>query len=241
VPATTYVPASTPTVAGLTLITDHVFSQKYGLIPPPSGGSDFPFGAKIAIPVVWAALMALGVFVWLYIRKLKARKRAEAARATTFPAEEPVMPQMTMSRTPTAHELDSTDPPPVSPSETPAGGWPIYQTSSPPAYDPANAAPAPAPAPVLTKQPPAAPQELPGSTYLHEHHPAYSSRGGSSVGTPTESVIGSPPRTFTPASAGAEDQSPALSAVTPRSDSHHGSSTIGYVSPLGSPRLPETK
>ncbi len=171
--------------------------------------------------------MFVGV-VWtiIYVRKKRrARREAEANRVTTFPPEEPAMPmhQISTSKAPNMHELDSPEARTTSPSAAPAG-WPMFP--SPPAYDPHKIVPAP----IVTKQPPAPPQELPGSTYIHEHHPAYSA-AGSSVGTPTETTPGSPPRTP------GEQASPVLSSMTPRSEAH----SPMFVSPLGSPRFPKTE
>jgi hypothetical protein len=212
----------------VTLITDHVFSQKYALVVQPESNK-FPPGAKIAIPItIWAFIMAVAGFTIFYVRrKRKARREAEANHVTTFPPEEPAMHQVSRSRAPTAHELDSLDAKSPTPTAVAATGWPIYQATTPPAYDPNKAAASP----VVTKQPPAAPQELPGSTYIHEHHPAFSTTE-SSVGTPTEATAGASAQ-GTPAA----QESPALSTVTPRPEAH----SPVFISPLGSPRLAKTE
>ncbi|KAH0829613.1 hypothetical protein FOPE_10363 [Fonsecaea pedrosoi] len=233
VPATTLVPASTPAIAGLTLITDHVFSQKYSLVTQQQAKNKFPPGAKIAIPVsIWVVIciVCLATFFWVR-RRRKARRAAEANRTTTFPPEEPVLSQMSMSRAPTAHELDSPEGQTGSPGAVRvANGWPIFPSSSPPAYDPNAAGPV-----GLQKQPPSMPQELPGSTFIHEHHPVFSPTG--SVSAPTEATPGSPPGTPVQAAAtGTEKRSPVLSSVTSRSDAQ----SPVFVSPLSSPRLPKT-
>ncbi|KIX97395.1 uncharacterized protein Z520_06847 [Fonsecaea multimorphosa CBS 102226] len=232
-PATTFVPASTPTVAGLTLITNHVFSQKYSLVTPQPAKSKFPTGAKIAIPIsigVVICIICIATFFWVR-RRRKVRRAAEANRTTTFPPEEPVLSQMSMSRAPTAHELDSPEAQAGSPGAVGvANGWPIFPTSSPPAYDQSKGVQA-----AIQKQPPSAPQELPGSTFIHEHHPVFSPTG--SVSTPTEATPSSPPGTpVRAASAGAEKRSPVLSSPTSRSETR----SPVFVSPLGSPRLPKT-
>ncbi|OQV08932.1 CFEM domain-containing protein [Cladophialophora immunda] len=233
VPATTFVPASTPTVAGLTLITDHVFSQKYSLVAQQQAKSKFPPGAKIAIPVsIWVVICIVCITTFFWVRRRrKARRAAEANRTTTFPPEEPVLSQMSMSRAPTAHELDSPEARAGSPGAVGiANGWPIFPTSSPPAYDQNKGGLA-----AVQKQAPSVPQELPGSTFIHEHHPVFSSAG--SVSTPTEATPGSPPGTpVQVATAGTERRSPVLSSVTSRSDTQ----SPVFVSPLGSPRLPKT-
>ncbi|EXJ70798.1 uncharacterized protein A1O5_05788 [Cladophialophora psammophila CBS 110553] len=230
-PATTFVPASTPTVVGLTLITDHVFSQKYSLVTQQQAKSNFPPGAKIAIPVsIWVVICIVCITTFFWVRRRrKAKRAAEANRTTTFPPEEPALPHMSMSRAPTAHELDSPEAQAGSPGVVGANGWPMFPTSSPPAYDQSKGGLA------IHKQPPGVPQELPGSTYIHEHHPVFSPAG--SVSTPTEATPGSPPGTpVQAAAAGIGTRSPVLSNVTTHSDAQGP----GFVSPLGSPRLPKT-
>jgi hypothetical protein len=161
--------------------------------------------------------VALGIGGWMYMRRRKAKAAAAAAAAqvTTFPAEEPTLQ---MSRAPTTHELDS--PEAQARSAGAAGAnWPIFPRSSPPAYDQEKGR--------LVVNKPSIPQELPGSTWINEHHPAFSS-----VGTPTETAPSSPtPMTPT----GGEKRSPVMSAATPRSGNH----SPQFVSPLGSPRLPQ--
>ena len=169
--------------------------------------------------------MAVVIYTVLYVRrKRRARREAEASRVTTFPPEEPAIPLVARSRAATAHELDSPEARAASPSAGQASGWPQVTARPPPAYDPHKAAPSPN----ILKQPPAFPLELPGSTYIHEHHPAFSA-AGSSVGTPTEVTAGSPPRTPD------VHNSPAVSSMNPRSENQLESPT--FISPLGSPRV----
>jgi hypothetical protein len=142
---------------------------------------------------------------------------------TTFPLEEPTIQ---MSRAPTTHELDSPEAGSGSPKpNTTTASWPIFPTSSPPAYDHQARR-------VVSHGKPGIPQELPGSTFIHEHHPAYSS----TIDTPTEASTSSTP-TRTPVQSGggrSEQRSPVLSAATPGSEAR----SPLFVSPLGSPQPP---
>ncbi|EHY60837.1 hypothetical protein ABEF95_013740 [Exophiala dermatitidis] len=224
-PATKFIPASTPTISGLTLITDHVFSQMYMLAKPSSHGVKLPLGAKIGIAV--NAVLFVGIIIALifFIRRRRMKAAAaENARSTTFPPQEPALQ---MSEAPNTHELDSPEAQTTTKSPGTPGdpNWPIFPASSPPAYEHPRAKPLPS-----NKLSPSTPQELPGSTYIHEHHPAYSS-GDSATEVTAPS---SPPRT--PVQQKTQKNSPVLSALTPRS----GNQSPPFVSPLGSPRLPQT-
>ncbi|EXJ82217.1 hypothetical protein A1O3_06030 [Capronia epimyces CBS 606.96] len=215
-PATKFIPASTPTVSGLTLITDHVFSQMYMLVTPVPTHSKLPLGAEIGIAVNAVLFVGVIIAVFIFIRRRKAKAAAQMARSTTFPPEEPALQ---MSQVPDTHELDS----PEGQAGSPEAGdlnWPIFPAASPPAYEQAKAR--------SVSNKPSTPQELPGSTFIHEHHPAYSS-----LHTPTEATPPSPPKTPVQKS---EKKSPVVSAITPRS----GIQSPPFVSPLGSPRLPQS-
>ncbi|EXJ81875.1 hypothetical protein A1O1_07940 [Capronia coronata CBS 617.96] len=218
-PATKFIPASTPTVSGLTLITDHVFSEMYMLVKPGSSHSSLPLGGKIGIIINAVLFVGVIIAVFIYIRRRRAKAAAQAARSTTFPPEEPALQ---MSQAPNTHELDSPEAKAGSPGAA-NPNWPIFPVSSPPAYEQAKKR--------SLSNKLSSPQELPGSTYIHEHHPAYSSRG-----TPTETRPPSPPKT--PVTR-AEKKSPVMSAITPRS-AKSGNQSPPFVSPLGSPRLPQS-
>ncbi|KIX05173.1 uncharacterized protein Z518_06045 [Rhinocladiella mackenziei CBS 650.93] len=216
-PATKVLPVSTPTASGLTLITDHIFSRMYMLVPPSTGRQDIPLGGKIGIGISAVLFVGATIAVWLYIRKRTAKAVAAAARATTFPPEEP---PLQMSGSSTAHEPNRPEALASSPGAAVAN-WPLFPTtSSPPAYDHTKGRPAP--------RKPSIPQELPGSTYINEHHPAFSMRDTSAEATPS-----SPPRTPIQSPGGNENRSPLMSAGTPRL----GNQSPRFVSPLGSPRL----
>ena len=221
--ATKYVPASTPTIAGLTLITDHVFARKYAVVKA-SSHKGLPLGGLIGITVNAVLFVVLIICLAWFIKRRRARKQAEAARSTTFPPEEPVLQ---MSRAPTAHELDS----PETAGARSAGGtgsnWPpVFPAVSPPAYDQTKGRPG-----VVTNKSPV-PQELPGSTFIHEHHPAFSATTGNDP--LSELSPSSPPRTPTQSAVDSDKRSPLLSAVTPQTEAQ----SPPFVSPLASPKLP---
>jgi hypothetical protein len=223
-PVTKFIPASTPTVAGLTLITDHVFSQMYTVVKPSTGRKKLPTGGVIGISVNAALFVILIVVAIWWIRRRKAKRIAMQARPTTFPPEEPTLQ---MSRAPTTHELDSPDA--VTRSAGTAVNWPpIFPASSPPAYDVSKGRPV-----AVTSKPPA-PQELPGSTFIHEHHPAFSTTTPTGTDAPSELSPTSPPRTPTQSAVDSERRSPLLSPGT----SQTGAQSPPFVSPLASPKLP---
>jgi hypothetical protein len=199
----------------VTLITDHVFAQKYVVVSPKKK-KEPELGAIIGAPLNGILVIAIGIFIYIKLKKRRAAKAAAAA-TTTYPPEEPTLQ---MSRAPTAHELDS----PEAQARTPVANtanWPIFPLSSPPAYEGKSR-------PMSAK--PTVPQELPGSMFIHEHHPAFSTRDAPSEFTPS-----SPPRTPTHSAVDSEKRSPILSASTPRSEAQ----SPLFVSPLASPRLPQ--
>ena len=233
VPSTTVVPASTPTNVDLTLITDHVFSQKFTLVTPKSSGPQN--GGKIGLIAgsINATLAVIVICVVVWYRRRRARRILEANRPTTFPPTEPTMessmqPTVAMSEAPqTPHELPSPDPNTRSPASMTGRemSWPpgVVPPGSPPGYSSPGARQS------MSKAS-SAPQELPGSTFIHEHHPAFSSRDPSASGTPT-----SPPMTPT-RTRRESDGSP---MVTPLSTPPIGAGTRSpIISPLQSPRMP---
>lgn len=218
--STTLIPGSTATVSGLTLITDHIFAQRYILVPPKSSSGGLPLGGLIGVIVGAVLALAVIIAVWMWWRRRRATQEAKAAaaRTSTFPPEDPALQ---MSRAPTAHELDS----PEAQSKSPGAvsRWPSIPVSSPPAYEQEKLVKA------MPKKP-SVPQELPGSTWINEHHPAFT---GSD--TTTEASLSSPPRTPVRKESGGERRSAVVSAATPRS----GNISPSFVSPLGSPRIPQ--
>ncbi|KAK4941385.1 hypothetical protein LTR10_018654 [Elasticomyces elasticus] len=218
--STTLIPGITPTVSGVTLITDHIFTERYILAPKAARPGGLPIGGLIGI-IVNAVLFIFLIIAVIWWRKRRASRAAAAAtaRASTFPAQEPAL--ITFEEQPTTHELDSPEMQQKSPGAV--SRWPSNPASSPPAYESER----------LVKpmpQKPSVPQELPGSTWINEHHPAYTGSEASTAADPS-----SPPRTPVQKASGGERRSPVFSEATPRS----GTISPSFVSPLGSPRLPQ--
>jgi hypothetical protein len=223
VPSTTVLPASSPTNAGLTLITDHIFAEKFTLIKPKKGGLSGGTVAGIAGGTANAVLFILLIWLVIWYRKRRARRILEANRATTFPPVEPTVPMAEVPQTP--HELPSSDPNARSPQLplTNKTAWPMgaIPPSSPPEYSPGGRE-------SLSKVS-SVPQELPGSTFIHEHHPAFSSRD------PLETTPGSPPMTPTRSRRDSEGSPMVTPLSTPPA---RESIRTSIISPLQSPRLP---
>ena len=157
-PSQTFVPAMSATMSGITVITEHIFTRKYELTT--SGNlSSLATGAKagIAIGVCAAALVLAGVVLFLLRRR--------RARQTTVTSRNNNMIERSFSLTfpPGPQELAS--PEGVGHSPGSARSDRPMSSGSPPAYNLSI------PRAVSGKA--QSPQELPGSTFIHEHHPAY--------------------------------------------------------------------
>jgi len=221
-----------------TLITDTVFSRRYTLVKQPA--PVLPKGSIAGIVINAVLLVAAPfVIVWL-LRRHKRNKAEKAERAAaeqaqresmgaTFPPIEPTLTHQ-MSEVPTSTASLTTPAELGSPEtgfSTPAtmkgmpfpSGLAQNTPSSPPAYEVPGSVPASS-----------VPIEMPGSTYIHEHHPAF---GGSS--TDVSRGTASPPRTppRSPA-ATASTRSPVLSPSSPFRADSPGMSNI-VITPLGSP------
>lgn len=215
-----YIPAST--ISGATVVTDTVFTRNYALVEKPS--NTLSAGAIAGI-VIGSVLAAAGTpaFLIVIIRNMKKHKTEKADEkqgdGITFPPVEPALD-------PTTHisEVPATAAP-QSPHEmaSPQNGTPVTTKGMPlPHRTPTNHSAHEVPAII--------PLEMPGDTYMHEHHPAY----GSTDGTP--STPGSPPQT---PSAVSSTRSPVLSPSSPfRADSPSNAGNF-VVTPLGSPRFRE--
>lgn len=190
----------------------------YHLVAATPEKHKLPTGAIIGITVNACLFVLCLCGIWFCVRRVRRNRarKAAAARTTTYPPEEPALQ---MSRAPTTHELDSPAPQPgISDALSRWGSVPV---SSPPAYDQEKAKPKPRPL---------IPQELPGSMWMNEHHPAFSGEN-----TPTEATPTSPPTTPGHKATPGESRSPVLSAITSRS----GNESPAFVSPLGSPKPPK--
>lgn len=203
-PTVAHVPAGTTTISGLTLITEHVFTRKFELSDRTMNDSKGPGAGAIAGIVVGsvAGLSFIGALVFL-LRRRKTQRAPQTFSPTAGGGE------MLVAYPPSVmHELAT----PQGLARSPDSGRSAWGSpSSPPAYE-HNVDP------YRTKEGPAA-QELPGSTFILEHHPAYAGRGDEF----SASAPSSPPRT--------PGQSPPLSTQA------RIVSSPGTVSPLNSPKL----
>lgn len=203
-PTITHVPASSSTVAGLTVITEHVFTRKYALSTKAmKGAGTLETGAIAGIAVGGVAGLALfGAIIFFFLRRRQAKKMSR-----TFPTAVGGGGEMMVASPASAtHELAS----PHTLPHSPGSGRSAWVTpSSPPAYE-HNVDP------YRTKARQVA-QELPGSTFIFEHHPAYTGREDE----PATAAPSSPPRTPT--------------RTPPHSPHAKTTSSPQVVSPLGSP------
>lgn len=242
----------------LTLITDTVFSRKYTLVSTSVNSLSPGAIAGIVISViVMTALMAL--LIWR-TRRHKAERLAAQNKSTTFPPDEPALhgPTATnaqMSEVPADNMRTNPKSPQELPSPESAGAGPGTGVGTNPGPS-AKSAGLRFPPPDPMSSPPSyvkstATHEMPGSTYMHEHHPAFTPYGYGGAGAASSAVDGmtlaggsrevsiqqSPPRTPPRSPGSMSTRSPILSPSSPapyRSDSP----LTGIVSPLGSPGLP---
>lgn len=150
-----------PANASISVISTKVFTLPYALAPP-SIGPALSAGAKagIAIGALVGALaaVAIGFFVLLRRRRNKASANDEFGPGAT----------PTGNRDSAA--FSNRTAPPEHISELPSPG-PNDGRSS---WFPQAMVPPPPLSPTPSELPAQPPEELPGSTYMHEHHPAYS-------------------------------------------------------------------
>lgn len=154
-PSITHVPASSPAISGVTVITEHVFTRKFDLVVGHRN-SGLSSGAKAGLALgtcVGVIAIAAGVaMVWLRHRKA-AKNRAEQ---TTFYTDK----DQKRSTSPATRRYELPSPGPHSPPDI---SRPL-SSQLPPAYA-TNGHISPPP-------PKSHPQELPGSYFIHENHPA---------------------------------------------------------------------
>lgn len=238
VPSSTLIPATTPTdAARLTLITQTVFAQRFELVEENSGGG-LTGGALIGTivgPIAAVILLANIIVVCMWRRRKVRRREAELNRATTFPPNEPAIHPSEPPQTP--HELASPDMirSPRSPQMGQINGW-VSTGSSPPAYDSSRNL---AGIGATKLQIPQDPQELEGSMFIHQHHPAFgteSTAPSTTAASPSSDRPRTPKTPRTPQairSPSSEGDSP---LVTPSSGMGNLPRSPPQVSPPGSPR-----
>ena len=186
-PSQTFVPAQSATISGITVITDHVFTRKYELTTLGiSSGLGVGAKAGIAIGLCVAAII-LGGFIFFLLQRRKARQMA-----TVSQNHDTVEQSFNPTLAPRPQELASPERRINSPGSA-GNNWPM-SSGSPPAYNQSM------PRGVSGKL--VSPQELPGSTFIHEHHPAYTASEQPQVpaippSSPSRSPPGSPPRKST--------------------------------------------
>lgn len=219
-PTRAYLPASVVSGSQISVITDTVFSRKYVLVRSSSSNLSGGMVAGIVIGAFVCAVGIPGLIVWL----LRRHRRKQDALATqpdasnlAFPSTDPAMgSQHQMSE---LHTLGVQPPQELASPETGAStpatmkGLPFQSPSTAsglPAYEKAASS---------TRSSPA---EMPGSTHMYEHHPAY-------AGSQTELTARTPPRS---PSGTAGTGSPIVSPATPHRTE---SPNLGIITPLGSP------
>ena len=208
VPSVTLVPPVTSTSTDVTVVTDHLFARKFDL-PKKGAASSQPLGVGpiAGIAIGCAALVAvLSALIFYLIQRRKAKLAKNQVKPTPIALTGDMALPSPVSAT---HELAS----PMSAltqREFSRNPWP--SPSSPPAYEGNSASSRNKTQQVV--------QELPGSSFIFQHHPAYAGTGSETTTTRAPS----PPRT--------PGRSPEL---LPHARS---TSPEPVVSPLGSPRAP---
>ena len=193
---------ATPAATDVTLITNQVFTRRYELAvkPTASPGSLTKGGIAGAAIGAFINVLIFAGFAWFFWRRRQAKKELLAATAERNQnMEEVYSPPLSPSG---PQELASPNNPPTSPRSS---EWPMG-SSAPPAYRNSMART------VSGKS--YTPQELPGSTFIHEHHPAFT--GDEASERPVTAPPTTPPRS--------PPRSPLKNATSP------------VVSPLGSPQ-----
>ena len=216
--ATTYIATSTPTALTVQVYSNTVFSRKYTLDPHSSVNQKLSTGAIAGI-AVGSVIGIIVAFVALFcIRRLRQKRlerENENALTRSMEMEEPILGS-TAPRKGSGH--------PGSPRSA-GSGWPIRQPGSPPTYEDARS--------THTSGQPATPQELPGSMFIHEHHPAFQEHLGENELPNGAAAATSPPRTPTRPTTHKSPISPQRTPRTPRTDTEG----TDVISPASTPRL----
>ncbi|MCJ1463221.1 hypothetical protein MMC07_001826 [Pseudocyphellaria aurata] len=155
-----------PANASISVISTKIFSLAYALAPPPSLGPSLSSGAKagIAIGVLVGALAAVAISFFVLLRRRRAKASAKAS------ANDEAGPVVASTEYRNSATLSNAIPPQEHISELPSPGIMDGRSS----WFPQSPAQPPPISPIASALPAQPPEELPGSTYMHEHHPAFS-------------------------------------------------------------------
>lgn len=206
VPSAALVPAMTSTLSGVTVITGHLFTRKYDLAQPKSGLSTGAT-AGIAIGAVLGVAAVVLALMFFFLRRRRARQaqiKAEAA-AVAMANEEKGVASLKSG----AQELPSPQSQPNSPRSTgqpwsaphPSGYmFPFQEVSR-------FSSPQPPPVP---------PSELPGSFFIHEHHPAFGA-GREEQELEANASPRASPKPTSPKPTSPNPRSPTISVTSPSS------------------------
>ena len=164
-PSVTHIPAASPAISGVTVITEHVFTRQYTLVRPlrkPGMSTGEKVGIAVGAGVGGLAIAAGCALVW------NRRRRGRKSALASLPTKEE---QADLQSPATLHEMPSPGGHPMSPSHHfPLGSY------LPPAYHAEDKSMASPKVGVQIPQEldsPRALQELPGSSHIHQHHPAF--------------------------------------------------------------------
>lgn len=202
------------------MITDHVFARRFDLAKKGAGSPVMGAGAIAGVAIgAAAAVIIFSTLLFFFIQRRRAKRaRKEPQTSSINPPGEMVLPSPISATAELASPLSAQVPP-----DTGRNPWP--SPKSPPAYE-GGVTP-------LRHKPPQVAQELPGSTFIHQHHPAYARTTSSES---SNSRVPTPPRTPT------RSLPPHAISTSPddRSTSPHtrSNSPPPAVSPLGSPKQP---
>jgi hypothetical protein len=230
VPSITLVPGRTPTISGITIITNMVFAKKYLLSDPNATlaavGLSKDAIAGIAIGATALAFLLAALIFWLR-RRAQDRKKAEMQKPAFIPRSQEMEEPHDITR---PSELPSPHRQPMMPhtaSTGVSGNSPMGLGSPPPTYDQGACL-----RPLSAKM--TIPQELPGSTFIYEHHPTFDT-GASDRGTASKLSAATEASDRATTSTPSEPRTPV--AKSPESGPVHSPPAPVVVSPTLSPAI----
>ena len=214
----TFVPQSTPTLSNFTLVSNELFTRRFLLTQPGPSGLSSGAKAGIAGGTANAVLFILILMAIFAVRKRRrVQKRELEARDNARNLEElPYYFDPSTGPQELASTVNNNNDDPQSPVSG-RSEWPMGP-GSPPAYR--QQAP-PLPVSPKSNRPP---QELPGSTFIHEHHPAFTRVSNEEQPRAPATTAMTTPST-PPAPPGSPQTPPHKNPISPA------------VSPLGSPQI----